>query len=98
MKKFTTYPVGLGINHIEQEMTVAYCWNQLADEGKRPDEPFVAPAGRIKHINERNAQTGLSLINTKHVIDEGNGIYRLSDITIIKCNNFLNKTNNSHEN
>ena len=93
-EKFIKIPIGLKINHVEKEIDIAHIWNQLIDEGKEPNAEILATDDQLKWVNERNNQTGLSLVNTEHVeILEGNKL-RLTQKTIDKCNNYFSKLNN----
>ena len=90
MKKFTTYPIGLGINHSEQEVTIAHHWNQCIDEGVDPSSPIEVTEVRARNFEFKNYETGLSIVNTGHV-EKVDGKWKLTEKAIKKCNDFLNK-------
>jgi hypothetical protein len=93
-KKFERIPVGLKINHVEQEIYIAHIWNQLIDEGKEPTAEILATDDQLKWVNKPNHETGLSLVNTEHVeVLEGKRL-RLTQKTIDKCDQYFQKYKN----
>lgn len=90
MKKFTSIPIGLDINHSEQEITIAHHWNQCIDEGVSPDTPIEVISIRVDNFKHTNQETGLSILNTGHV-EEVNGKWKLTEKAIKKCKEYLSK-------
>ena len=82
--KFTSYPIGLGCNHLEQETAVAYHWNECVDLGVSPDTPIEISKTRAHNFEHANIETGLSLLNTGHVEKIGGGVWKLTNKTIEK--------------
>ena len=70
MKKITKMPIGLGMNHLEQEIAACHAWNSLIDQGLNSDAhlPIV---GRNPDLFATNRETGLSL--------SGSGLIEVSD-------------------
>ena len=89
LKKFTKLPIGLGINHLEQEESIAHHWNECVDLEVDPSEPIEINKTREHNFTFRNYETGLSIENTGHAEKVGDK-WKLTDKTIEKCKDFLN--------
>ena len=90
LKKFTQLPIGLGINHPEQEESIAHHWNECIVLGVDPSEPIEISDVREYNFTFKNYETGLSIENTNQAEKVGDK-WRLTDKTIQKCKNFLNR-------
>ena len=88
MKKFKSSPIGLGINHLEQEESIAHHWNECINMGVSPDTPIEISEVRKHNFNHVNRETKLSIVNTYHAI-EVDGKWKLTDKSIEKCKKFL---------
>lgn len=86
--KFTRYPIGLDINHLEQEIAIAHHWNECIELGVSPDTPIDVNETRVHNFNHVNPETGLSVVNTGHAEEIGRK-WKLTQKAIDKCITFL---------
>ena len=63
MKKVTTLPIGLGMNHLEQEIAACHLWNHHIEASTNPDEWVNLSDWESTHLFRKNPETGLSLEN-----------------------------------
>lgn len=63
MKKVTDWPIGLGMNHLEQETSAARLWNAHIDAGNPPDTWANVSDWRGESMFTTNFETGKSLEN-----------------------------------
>lgn len=63
MKKVTDYPLGLGMNHVEQEISAARLWNAHIDAGNQPDAWANVSDWKGESMFTTNFETGKSLEN-----------------------------------
>jgi hypothetical protein len=61
--KVVRLPIGLGMNHLEQEYAASWVWNQLIDDDLPPGTWLEINQG-TPHIFATNYETGKSLENT----------------------------------
>lgn len=62
INKVTKLPIGLGMNHLEQEIAACHMWNNLIIAEKTPRE-WLRIYPPMSALFDQNKETGLSLEN-----------------------------------
>ena len=88
MKVFTHVPVGLGLSHREHETRAAMVWNRITADGSSPDTWFIATKIEIESFNYPLAAGSMISMG---IIEEKDGLYRLSKRTIEKIETYLSQ-------
>ncbi len=83
MKKITKMPIGLGMNHLGQEIAACWVWNELAEADINPGswQP-ITDQNKNGHLFKKNIETGRSLENSGFIeVDQknGNSHFRLTE-------------------
>ena len=91
MQKVTKMPIGLGMNHLEQEIAACHVWNRLAEAGAPPDEWISLSATELPaYLFSRNPETALSLENQGFLeIDKEGQRFRLTPKAISLLEKFV---------
>lgn len=79
MNKVTKLPIGLGMNHLEQEISACHLWNRNIRENLPPDAWVEIQEFAGGDMFLVNRQTGASLENSGFIeIDRKAGLFRLT--------------------
>lgn len=91
MQKVTKMPIGLGMNHLEQEIAACHIWNRHVEAGAQPDEWIsLSESSLPPYLFSRNPETGLSLENQGFLeIDTEGQQFRLTPKAIALLEKFV---------
>lgn len=90
MKKIESWPIGLGMNHLEQEAAAARCWNRNIDNEQPQNSWLPIHFGQMAGVFSVNYKTGLSLEKSGFVEVEGDR-FRLTEKAIELLKEFTEK-------
>ena len=95
--KVTRWPIGLGMNHLEQEAAASHFWNDLID-GELEPTAWLPVSMAHKDLFAKNMETGANMLDSGFIEMSENGeMVRLTDRAIELLEKFTKSGKHAEE-